>query len=304
MSTVYGVLPKRGAAHYTRGIINPYIYDPNVPAAAVGAALTIILSLILTYQYIRHRSYFFWAAQIGILMSTVGFVSRLISATDEHADLPFLIGFLMILLAPSFLAAACYTAFSRVVWFSCPPHALSFKTLWVHPQYITPAFVAADLFSFVIQLAGAGALSRHYDLDHDPARTIAETERKLPPARVVLVLGLLLQLGCYMAFAILAMRYFVLSRRWRAADLGDWKMWRRLSYLINFAAALITLRAVYRTIEIPHDRKSGLQYLQQHEWCFWAFDALPILLVLVVMIVWHPGRYLPRTYTGDRKSVV
>jgi hypothetical protein len=280
-----------------RGVINPYIYDPNVPAAAVGATIIILLSSILIYQYVRYRSYFFWAAIIGVLMETVGFICRLDSATDEHHDLPFLIAFVMILLAPSFLAAACYTAFSRVVWFSCPAHALSFKTLWCFPRYITPTFVTLDMISFVIQLAGAGAISRNYDIDRSPDRTIEAVEKTVLSGRIVLILGLILQLGCYMAFAIIAMRYFFISKRWREADLGDWKMWRRLSYLINIAAGLITLRAIYRTMEIPHDKETGLMYLQRNEWCFWCFDALPIVLVLVVMVVWHPGKFLPRTYT-------
>jgi len=279
-------------------VINPYIYDPNIPAAAVGATIIILLSAVLIYQYVRYRSWFFWAAIIGVLMETVGFACRLDSATDEHHDLPFLIAFLMILLAPSFLAAACYTAFSRVVWFSCPAHALSFKTLWCFPRYITPTFVIFDMISFVIQLAGAGAISRNYDIDHSPGRTIEAVEKKVLSGRIVLILGLILQLSCYMAFAIIAMRYFFISKRWRSSDLGDWKMWRRLSYLINIAAGLITLRAIYRTMEIPHDKETGLMYLQRNEWCFWCFDALPIVLVLAVMAMWHPGKFLPRTYTG------
>jgi hypothetical protein len=76
------------------------------------------------------------------------------------------------------------------------------------------------------------------------------------------------------------------------------KLWRKLSYTISVSSVLIALRAVYRTMEIPHDRNYGLRYLQSHEWCFWVFDAFPILALLVVFAVWHPGRYLPRSYTG------
>lgn len=281
-----------------RGVINPYIYDPNIPVAIVGATAVLLLSSILIYQYFRHRSWFFWAAVIGVLMEAMGFCCRLVSATDEHNEAPFLIAFLLILLAPSFLAAACYTAFSRVVWFSCPTHALSFKKLWCFPRYITATFVAFDLFSFVVQLAGASTICRQYDHDDSSLRSIESSERKMAAGRVILVLGLILQLSCYMAFAITAMRYFVISLHWRDHDLGDWKMWRRLSYFINVAAGLITLRAIYRTMEIPLDKDTGLQFLQKHEWCFWCFDAVPIMLVLAVMAVWHPGRYLPRSYTG------
>jgi hypothetical protein len=76
------------------------------------------------------------------------------------------------------------------------------------------------------------------------------------------------------------------------------KLWRKLSYTINLSSVLIAVRAIYRTMEIPHDKDYGLIYLQSHEWCFWTFDALPILAVLVVFAAWHPGRYLPRSYTG------
>ena len=228
----------------------------------------------------------------------LGHICRLVSSLDEFEDLPFLISWLMILLAPSFLAAACYTAFSRVVWFSCPTYALNFKTLWCFPRYITPTFVIFDLFSFLIQLVGASQISRQYDKDSSPSRSIEESERKALPGRVILILGLVLQMLCFLSFSIISVRYFVISRHWRAFDLGDMKLWRKLSYTINLSSVLIAIRAIYRTMEIPHDKDYGLIYLQSNEWCFWTFDALPILAVLVVFAVWHPGRYLPRSYTG------
>jgi hypothetical protein len=232
-------------------------------------------------------------------MLSLGFLCRLISAYDEEKEAPFLVSWLMILLAPSFLAASCYTAFSRVVWFSCPAHALNVKTLWCFPRWITPTFVIADLFSFLIQLVGASQISRQYEVDRDGERTIGISERKALPGRVILVLGLVLQMLCFLTFSVISMRYFYISRhRWSAHDLGDMKLWRKLSYTINLSSILIALRAVYRTMEIPHDRNYGLRYLQSHEWCFWVFDAAPILAVLVVFAVWHPGRYLPRSYTG------
>ncbi|PVI03168.1 hypothetical protein DM02DRAFT_264922 [Periconia macrospinosa] len=279
-------------------LMNPYIYDPAVPAAVVGTIVIGLLSLALAWQFVRYRSWFFWTAMIGVVMEVIGYTCRLVSAIDEQNDSPFLLAFLMILLAPSFLAAACYTAFSRVVWFSCPNHSLNFRTLWCFPSYITPTFVIFDLFSFVVQLAGASTVSANYNHDDSPSRSIESSERRVTAGRVILVLGLIMQVSCYLSFAIIALRYFIISLSFRCEDLGDWKMWRRLSYLINFAAGLITLRAIYRTLEIPHDKGTGLLYLQRHEWCFWAFDAFPIAAVLAVMVIWFPARYLPRSYTG------
>ncbi|ORY09695.1 RTA1 like protein-domain-containing protein [Clohesyomyces aquaticus] len=280
--------------------LNPYIYNPNIPAAIVGAIIFPLISIFLLYQFFRYRSWFFWAAMVGVVMETMGFLCRIISATDVNNDLPFLISFLMILLAPSFLAAACYTAFSRVLWFSCPPHALNFKTLWCFPKYITPTFVAIDLFSSLLQIVGAGQISRQYDDDPSHDRTIEYSEQTMRSGRVILVLGLILQMSCFASFAVISIRYFLISLQWRSSDLGDWKMWRKLCWMINIAAALITLRAMYRTLEIPHDKNTGLRYLQAHEWCFWCFDAMPIGATLAVMAIWHPGRFLPRSYTGWR----
>ncbi|KAF1838048.1 hypothetical protein BDW02DRAFT_49390 [Decorospora gaudefroyi] len=280
--------------------LNPYIYHPSLALAITATVLILLLSLISFHQFFHHRSYFFWATILSILMLDLGFIARLVSTQDTSKDSPFLLSWLMILLAPSFLAAACYTAFSRVVWFSCPSQALNFKTLWCWPRWITATFVVFDLFSFFIQLVGASQISWHYDGDTAGERTISSSERKALPGRVILVLGLVLQMLCFVSFSVISMRFFYISRHWAAHDLGDMKLWRKLSYTINLSSVLIALRAVYRTMEIPHDRDYGLEYLQSHEWCFWAFDALPILAVLGVFALWHPGRYLPRSYTRLR----
>jgi hypothetical protein len=224
-----------------RGVLNPYIYEPSIPAAIVGAVIFPLLSAFIVYQYIRYRSWFFWAAVIGVVMYTIGFICRIVSAIDIHADLPFLISFLMILLAPSFLAAACYTAFSRVVWFSCPTEMLRFRVLWCFPKWITPTFVIFDLLSFVVQIIGASLISKSYDDDHSYDRSIEQAERKITSGRVLLVLGLIMQMSCFATFAVIAIRYAQMSKKWRGEDLGDWKMWRKLNWMINIAAALITV---------------------------------------------------------------
>lgn len=264
----------------------------------MGTIFFVAIAIFSIYQYVRNRSWFFWAAIIGVLSLALGHICRLVSALDEAKNIPFLVSWVMILLAPSFLAAACYTAFSRVIWFSCPTYALNFKTLWCFPRWITPTFVVFDLFSFLIQLVGASQISRQYDHDKSPDRTIESSERKALPGRVILVMGLILQMMCFVSFSIISCRYFYISRYWKAFDLGDMKLWRKLSYTINLSSIIIALRAIYRTMEIPHDKDYGLQYLQSHEWCFWTFDAIPIFVVCIVFAVWHPGRYLPRTYTG------
>ncbi|KAL5115671.1 hypothetical protein ACEQ8H_006470 [Pleosporales sp. CAS-2024a] len=294
-------LPKpsiAGNAASQHHILNPYIYDPNEPLAIVGAVLFTLIGVLSVYQYFRTRSWFFWAAIIGVSSLTLGHICRVVSAFNAHQDVLFLVSWVMILLAPSFLAAACYTAFSRVVWFSCPTQALNFQTLWCFPRWITPTFVIFDLFSFFIQLAGASQISTYYDKDYSSDRTIESAEVKATPGRIILLLGLLLQMMCFLSFSIISCRYFCISRSWRALDLGDMKLWRKLSYTINLSSIIIAMRAIYRTVEIPHDKDYGLKYLQHHEWCFWVFDAAPIFLVLIVFAMWHPGRYLPQSYTG------
>lgn len=191
-------------------------------------------------------------------------------------------------LAPSFLAAGCYMVFGRLVWWVTPRDQLNARTLWCPPRWITPVFVLFDLFSFLIQLVGIAQVGSAFKENVDPQKQ----QEDLQDGLHVLKSGLVLQLVGFSIFALLGIRFFLISRKWMAPD-GS-ASWRKLNLAVNGATTLITvrlvkvytpvsrtdkqqLRAIYRVFEFTGTAKGATKnYLNTHEWVFWVCDAIPI----------------------------
>lgn len=144
-------------------------------------------------------------------------------------------------LAPSFIAAACYMTFGRMVWWVTPVEKRTLWTLWCPPRFLTAIFVLFDLGSFFVQFLGACAVGAAYTgKDLSAEQREDGTENGL----AVLKLGLVLQLVCFGIFAVVGARFLVVSRRWagRASPYNAEKpSWRRLSWMVNLSATLITV---------------------------------------------------------------
>ena len=129
------------------------------------------------------------------------------------------------------MAAACYMAFGRLVWYISPYAKLNFKSLWVPPRWITPIFVSFDAVTFFIQMVGisAAATAIHGPGDVD----IDQLNNGLKVAKI----GLILQMICFLFFAIIGIHFLFASRKW-SVPLSRAKrgQWQRLNMAINVAA--------------------------------------------------------------------
>lgn len=81
-------------------------------------------------------------------METVGYISRIISAKNVDSKSPFVVSFVLIILAPVIIAAATYVLFGRMVFYVTPREIQSVKFLWMPPRYLTLIFVLCDLREF------------------------------------------------------------------------------------------------------------------------------------------------------------
>ncbi len=138
------------------------------------------------------------------------------------------------------MAAACYMAFGRVVWWVTPSSQRGFRQLWVPARWITPLFLTFDLGAFCIQFLAStatGLAALRYQQGEDRQR-LAEK------GIAVIKLGLFLQLTGFALFSVVSIRFIVVSKRWR----DQWPFqargnWRRLAWAINVACILITVFA-------------------------------------------------------------
>jgi succinate dehydrogenase/fumarate reductase cytochrome b subunit len=139
-------------------------------------------------------------------------------------------------LAPSFMAAACYMAFGRLVYWVTPESYRSMRYLWVPVRWITTIFVTFDIISFLIQFLGLASLAASVTSEDSDATLLDKVEKSL---RIV-KLGLIVQLLCFVIFTVVGVRMLSVNKRWRDQwpDTGRWK---QLNWAINCACALLVV---------------------------------------------------------------
>jgi len=286
-----------GKQHKTSDL---YPYNPSFVSAVVAIVMFFLsFSLTLFYLFKKKTWFFFWMLD-AVLMMLVGTVTRAMSIKDEDNPHYYIVSYLLIMLCPSVAAAACYMAFGRVIFHVTPPERRNFKNLWLPARFITPIFVTLDIIGFLIMFIGLGGMAASVasdDIKSDPVKLKDTVDN----ARSALKVGLVLQLGMFIVFTLLALRFMMVSKRWR----NQWPdaKWRKFAFVICAACFLLLVRSVFRVFEFTsgHNNK-----IFKYEWPIYAFDMFPMQLVFCLFIQYHPGDYLPWHLRGflKRKDVL
>jgi hypothetical protein len=71
-----------------------------------------------------------------MLVECVGFGARIESAHDTTNRNAYIVQFLLIILAPVFMAGVIYVVFGRIVFHVVPTESRTTKLLWVPRRYI------------------------------------------------------------------------------------------------------------------------------------------------------------------------
>lgn len=128
-----------------------YPYDPSTVAAAVFTILFLLDALIHIFQLIRTRTWYFVALIVGVLMECVGYATRFQNARQnpDYTLGPFIAQTLLILVAPSLIAATVYMILGRIILATDGERYSFIKKKW-----LTKIFVASDIVSFFILAVG------------------------------------------------------------------------------------------------------------------------------------------------------
>ncbi|KAL8764130.1 MAG: hypothetical protein Q9184_000272 [Pyrenodesmia sp. 2 TL-2023] len=262
-----------------------YPYKPSFALALIFGAAFSLVFLYHLFQYIRNKAWFLYFILLGIAMELVGFWARAYSTKNLENFASYSVSYLLIMLAPSVLAAGLYQTFGRLLYYTVPPSHRTFRTLLLPARFIAPFFVIFDVLAFFIQLIGLGIVIQNIKKkDNTEAR-----DRGINILRA----GLILQTLVFGAFAVLSMRIILISKRWRFAwpDSGKW---RRLGWVVAAGSYLITFRALFRILEFSINDSDN--YLSKTEWPAYVFDAVPMLLLCISYNFYHPSKYLPESH--------
>ncbi|KAB8229627.1 hypothetical protein ETB97_012075 [Aspergillus alliaceus] len=261
-----------------------YPYDPSKAAAIVFAVLYGISAMVTIIEYFWWRCWYWLPMVVASLMEATGYISRSYSAYHEYDEGSFDAQYLLVFLAPTVMAAACYMSMSRIIMHACRPEYINMRTLWVTPRFMTPIFVTCDILALVIQLIGGVC-------------AISKTPSTIRLGYNIAKAGLIVQIVSFGFFIIISIRFHFISRN--SAIVRSETSWRQLLLCINVSCILIFARSVYRLVEFGQGDHG---YLNLHEWNYYVFEAAIIVPAVAIFNVVHPAKYLMNTHWKHSKS--
>ncbi|KXJ86546.1 RTA1 like protein-domain-containing protein [Microdochium bolleyi] len=276
-----------------------YNYRPSSAAAMVATVVFGLLTAAHVWLgFVQHRKGWTWVLVMACLWEFLGFASRVASTRAQNVVGLYLVMQIFILLAPLWINAFAYIVLGRLIHAYLPGHAL----LGIPAYVFSAVFVTLDVAAFVVQLVGgtmAGPTAPPEELAH---------------AIHIYMGGIALQQFFIVVFVSLAARFQVEAARQRddekmgvkhlsldtpggsssssssSISAGYLSSWRALLAALYFVLAMITLRIVYRLVEMSSGDPDNS--LTRSETYLYVLEALPMALALLAFAVVHPARAL------------
>ncbi|KAF2111484.1 RTA1 like protein-domain-containing protein [Lophiotrema nucula] len=264
-----------------------YGYAPNLGANAFYAvifALCSVVQLYFIFRYWRIWKGYSILVFVGALGECCGYVGRILLHQNPWNGAAMTIQLLLIMVAPSFLAAALYMTLRTLVQYFGPENTKLPARLWTWP------FVTADLIGFISQ-CGGGIMS-----------SMTDTNPSLGKAgNTIMVAGVSFQAAVMFLAGILATDFAIrLYRKQGVNAYRDLPKDLKIFLLSMMAAFLMILaRCIYR---IPEMAGGVGGPMMRKEAEFMIFDGCLILLSVTLLCLAHPGIYASATQNGTART--
>lgn len=210
---------------------------------------------------------------IGGCCEAIGYIGRIQSSKDPLAHSPFIMQYLLILLAPAFMAATIYMILGRIIQLTDGD-----KYAIVRRSWLTGIFVTGDILSLAVQALG-GVL-----VTSDKGTLQQQKDRKNLGKTIILV-GLCIQISSF-GFFVLVSVFFQYRARNHFRKLPPGLGWQKHLYTLYAVSLLILIRSIVRVVEYVQ----GLDgYIYSHEAFLYVFDSTLMFIAMVIMNVVHPA---------------
>lgn len=302
---------------YKGGSFYLWEYLPSAVAAIIFAILFALATGLIVWRIAKTRTWFSIAFAIGGLckslnlpssfpvmilslfyfsvlathicapsVEVIGYAGRVISRSRTDQLGPYIMQNIMLLVAPALLAASIYMTLGRVMR---SVHGERHSIVPV--RWLTKAFVAGDVFSFLVQSSGGGLMA-------------TKNGNSMKTGQNIIIVGLFIQIVMFGLFAATAAVFHVRMRRWPSGASasasspapsslpgmigGNGNLsWQQTMTMLYTVSALILVRSVFRVVEYIAGRDG---YPLQHEWTLYVFDAVLMLATMLVYGRWYPGQ--------------
>jgi len=236
-----------------------YGYTPEETGAIVVSITFGIFALIIFYQNLKFKTYFFHFVPVASAMECIGFALR------PHSEFHFnryIVSTLFILLSPTIFALAGYTLTSKIiVEMKMQPKFLNIKII----QY---TFLVIYTFCILLQILGRSLT----------ANTLTSTS-----GAGILLSGLGLE-SIIFVFSI-TLLIFLIVKNQKTEQSPKHKI---LLGILLFDTILLIIRTSYRIAEY-----SNIQFrnpISKNEKLFYDLDAFEMLFLNILWVPFHPGK--------------
>ncbi|KAK5168329.1 uncharacterized protein LTR77_006898 [Saxophila tyrrhenica] len=236
-----------------------YGYAPSLGGNAIYAvifAVCALIQLVFVFKYWRQWKGFSILVCVGCIGEAGGYVARIFLHNNPWSGGPMSIQFVLLMVAPSFLAAALYMTLRTLVQFFGPEHTRLAERFWTWP------FVTADTVGFLMQ-CGGGIMA-----------SAGEVNPALATAGVALMItGVTLQAVVMGIAGVLAIDFALRYRRRQGRGAFRLLTGNLALFLLSMSLAflLILARCIYRIPELAGGVGGALM---RQEVEFMIFDGL------------------------------
>ncbi|KAK0477376.1 RTA1 like protein-domain-containing protein [Armillaria novae-zelandiae] len=260
----------------------------------------IILFGISTLTHTVQGAYFrmWWTIPtilLGGSLEILGWSARFWSSISPRLDTPFTIQITATIIGPTPLVAANFIILGAIIRILGPAYSR------LSPRAYSRIFISCDILALLTQAAGGSMASSNDDLN---AVKIGSN---------VMLGGIAFQLGVIVFYAILGCEFLLrysydrpfTNRNTSSMTLSSPNTERgvidkRLKYMIRalaFSTVCLTIRAIYRTIELADGWDGKVIHTQAY---FNVFDGAMVILAIYSLNFAHPGCMIGRGMGKDR----
>lgn len=271
-------------------------YTPSLALCVVAIVLFALGTIVHLLQVIRHRAWTFLLVTFACLLETIGYAFRTLSSrNDPYNVIWFVVQYFLIVVAPVFISAGIYFSITGLVaWAATVPVNIvadgaanaenenkNRRRWWLSRKLILWGFIAADVLTTTMQIAGAALVGS------------SESNEKNPAAgNDILLAGLALQTLSFTAF-LLVLLLFRLSLASGSNGNNNKNALRRSKDVFILAVAAASLLVYLRTVFRLAETAQGLfGDVSTNETFFATLEFAPVGLAVCILAAWHPGRYL------------
>jgi hypothetical protein len=259
---------------------SPYGYMPDKAICILFLSLFAFSTLLHTGQATAYRMWWLFPTVIlGGIGEILGWTGRLWSSENILHETPFMIQIATTIIAPTFILAANFIMFGRII------NTLGDAYSRLPPRLYSRIFLSCDIISLIVQAAGGGT---------------AAAANTLEAANVggnIMLGGITFQLFLITVYLALAGEFLVryhwnkpFPKRENATERGQLST-RSLTMLLGlgFNSLFLFIRAIYRTIELADGWDGRIINTQVY---FNVLDGGMVVLAIYAFNFIHPGVFL------------